>query len=158
MGQLNITIETKDLKVKNLIEMSQTELDALYRHSPIGEIPIGETRGTVIVAPRTPLGRIVAPLARLLFWQGKVFNPAGRDLLNRISPFRFKAIRAKVYVGDSWLDEGEAIVADYSETSFLARKIRDEIREVAPGLYLGKAYWARQPVLNFALSVGDQNR
>ena len=153
-----MTIEAKDLKVKNLIEISQTEFDALYRHSSVGEIPVGETRGTVIVAPGMPFGRIVAPLARLLFWQGKVFNPARRDLLNRISPLRFKAIRAKVYVGDSWFDEGKAIVCDYSETSFLARTIRDEIREVAPGLYLGKAYWERKPLLNFSLSVGDRNR
>ena len=86
-----------------------------------------------------------------LFWQGKVFNPEQGGLINRILPFRFRAFRAKVYKDASWIDGKQTIVLDYSKTSLLARKVRDEIREVAPGLYLGKAYWGRTRVLDFTL-------
>jgi hypothetical protein len=139
------------VNAKNLMSMSQTELDELYRNSPIGAIPVGEARGTTIVAPGTLIGKIATPLIRLLFWQGKVFNSAQRDLLNKISPLRLRAIRAQVYVGESWFDGKEAIVLDYSKTSFLAQKIRDEIRQVAPGFYLGKVYWGKKWLLDFSL-------
>lgn len=32
---------------------------------------------------------------------------------------------------------------DYSETSFFAHWIRDEIRQIGPGFYLGKVYWKK---------------
>jgi hypothetical protein len=91
-----MTINTENFRVRNLSEMSQAELDVLYRRSSVGAIPVGEAKGTTIVAPGTPFGSLIAPLIRLPFWQGKVFNPARRNVLNRISPFRFKAIQAKV--------------------------------------------------------------
>ena len=49
------------------------------------------------------------------------------------------------------MDQKECIVLDYSETSLLAHWIRDEIREVAPRTYLGKVYWAKKRLIDFAL-------
>jgi hypothetical protein len=49
------------------------------------------------------------------------------------------------------LDGEETIVLDYSQTSLAARSVRDEIREVAPGLYLGLAFWRGRRVLHFSL-------
>ena len=40
---------------------------------------------------------------------------------------------------------------DYSDTSLVAQWIRDEIREVSPGVYLGKVYWGRQRLIDFVL-------
>jgi len=37
------------------------------------------------------------------------------------------------------MDDGEAIILDYSINSIGARWIRDELREVSSGLWLGKA-------------------
>ena len=46
----------------------------------------------------------------------------------------------------------ECIVLDYSETSLLlAHWIRDEIRAVGPGVYLGKVYWSKKRLIDFAL-------
>jgi len=42
-------------------------------------------------------------------------------------------------------------VLDYSKTSFVARLIRDEIREVAPGRFLGIVYWGKRKIANFFL-------
>jgi hypothetical protein len=62
-----------------------------------------------------------------------------------------RAIIAKIYKAASWLDGKECIVLDYSETSLLAHWIRDEIRLIAPRIYLGKVYWDRKRLIDFAL-------
>jgi hypothetical protein len=62
-----------------------------------------------------------------------------------------KAIRAKVYIDESWFDGKPAIILDYSKTSLVAHWVRDEIRQVYPGLYLGIVYWEHKKILDFAL-------
>ena len=139
--------------VPQLAEMSKDELDALFRSSGPGEIPVGRTKGAVLVAPGTDVAWPVKRLLEFLVWRGKVFDPQKGDLLNLILPFGIKAVRAKVYKDASWLDQKETIVLDYSKTSFIAKKIRDEIREVSPGVYLGLVYWGRDRVLHFTLTT-----
>ncbi|GHF54385.1 hypothetical protein GCM10010218_39550 [Streptomyces mashuensis] len=134
-----------------LLAMSRAELDQLFRTSPAGEIPRGEGRGTVLLARGARLSKAVAGLARLLAWQGKVFAPDGRELRNRVTPFGVRAVRAEVRRGRSRLDGAECTVLDYSRTSLLAHRIRDEIRRIAPGSYLGLVYWGRHRVLGFLL-------
>jgi hypothetical protein len=146
-----------DLDAPALLRMSQEELDDLFRASPPGPIPKGVGNGEAIVLPGTPLAPALAPVLRLA-WQGKVFFPTGKDLLNRILPFGLRAVRAQVYRQDSWFDQREAIVLDYSKTSVLAHYIRDEIREVAPNLYLGIVYWGHSKTINFALDFAYQHR
>ena len=84
-------------------------------------------------------------------WQGKIFDPAKGVLRNKILPFGLSAIIAKVYKAPSWMDNKECIVLDYSETSLLAHWIRDEIREIESGVYLGKVYWSKKRLIDFAL-------
>jgi hypothetical protein len=139
------------LTAVNLLKMSQDELDELFRASPAGPIPAGEGEGTAIFAPDTPVSDVAAKLAHLIAWKGKVFYPARGELRNEIGPTGVHAIRAKVYYGESWFDQKEAIVLDYRETSLLAHWIRDEIRLVAPGLYLGIVFWDKHKILDFAL-------
>jgi hypothetical protein len=134
----------------DLPRMSQQELDALFSRSPAGPTPSGVADGVAIVAPGTP----IAPgLVRLLHlaWQGKVFYPEQADLLNRVGPFGLLIARARVYREDSWIDDKPAIVLDYSVSSLPFRAVRDEIREVAPGLYLGVVYWVGRKTINFSL-------
>jgi hypothetical protein len=139
------------MEVKQLLEMSENELDALYRSSEAGPIPRGEARGTVLIESGTELSGPAAKLVHLLAWQGKVFDPDRHELRNEILPFGIKAVRAAVYKDASWLDNRETIVLDYSKTSLIAHWIRDEIREVGPDVYLGLVYWERDRVLHFAL-------
>jgi hypothetical protein len=80
---------------------------------------------------------------------------------------------AKVYCGQSLLDSRrESIVVDYaysdglpdyreSPDSIAGRggiRIRDEIRMVRPGLYLGRAYMNKMFLLNFTLSNDEAQR
>jgi hypothetical protein len=135
----------------DLVHMTQQQLDDLFRQSPAGDIPRGEAKGTVIVDPGTETSEIAAKVAHAVAWQGKVFDPDKGVLLNEVTPFHIDAIKAKVYKDDSWFDGKECIALDYSETSIVAHWIRDEIRLVAPALYLGIVYWAHDRLINFAL-------
>jgi hypothetical protein len=139
--------------VDQLVGMSRAQLDALYRRSSPGSIPNGVGDGTVVLAAGQALSSVAARLARV-GWQGKVFDPDRHDLLNRVLPTGVRAVRAKVSLGESRLDGKPTIVLDYSRTSLLAHWIRDEIREVAPGLYLGIVYVAGRRTINFALTFG----
>ncbi|HEY1583776.1 MAG TPA: hypothetical protein VGF73_11830 [Chthoniobacterales bacterium] len=134
-----------------MLKMSQTELDNLFSQSPAGEIPKGEAKGTAIIAPGTTYSENIAQFVNHFAWQGKVFDPEKGVLRNKITPFGLNAIIAKVYKGESWMDGKECIVLDYSDTSLLAHWIRDEIRAVEPQVYLGKVYWSKKRLIDFAL-------
>ena len=142
--------------VKTWLSKSREELDDIYRNAEPGNIPRGDTRGTAILTGSI-FSKIVAAVARLLAWQGKVFDlfcPDGQAgiLVNKITPFSATFIVAKVYRDKSWLDDKDTIVIDYSRTSFVAKVIRDEIREIEPGVYLGKVWWGKKRILDFALT------
>ena len=141
-----------------LLRMSSEDLDALFSASPPGSSPQGEGTGTAIICPGRMgfRARMVAWATRLLLWQGKVFDGGAGRLVNRITPFSLKAIEAQVYRQASWLDGKECIVLDYSRTSFVARSIRDEIREVAPALYLGQVFVGKKRLLRFSVSFQYQ--
>jgi hypothetical protein len=133
------------------MRMSQSELDNLFRDSPPGEIPDGDAEGTAIVAPGTQLEDIAARLIHLIAWQGKVFDKDAGELRNKILPAGVRAIAANVYMDKSWFDGQECIALDYSKTSLVAHWIRDEIRLVGPGVYLGIVFWDRTRLIHFAL-------
>ena len=134
-----------------LLSMSQTQLDDLFRASPPGDIPNGSAKGTAIIAPGTAYSPSIAEVINLFGWQGKVFDAEKGLLKNRITAFGIAAIVARVYKGPSWLDNKECIVLDYSDTSLVAHWIRDEIRLIAPDLYLGKVYWGKDRLIDFSL-------
>jgi len=136
---------------KQLLAMSQAQLDDLFRANPAGDIPNGPADGTAIIAPGTRYSTIIAQVINHFGWQGKVFDAASGYLKNRITAFGVEAIIARVYKDASWLDGKECIVLDYSQTSFVAERIRDEIRLVSPGFYLGKVYWGKDRLIDFCL-------
>ena len=130
------------MTIPQLMKMTQAELDDLFKASSAGPIPNGEAEGTAIIAPGTELEGPAAKFIHLFAWQGKVFEAKKGELRNKILPVGMKAIIAKVYKDKSWYDGNECIVLDYSKTSLVARWIRDEIRLVGDGVYLGIVYWA----------------
>src|SRR5262249_8033717 len=134
-----------------LVEMRRRELVRVYESGTADGVPDGRGRGAVLLGTGGVLGRIVAVLAYLFAWRGKVFDRRAGRLKNLISPLAVRAIAADVYRADSWHDGQPCIVLDYSARSLVARKIRDEIREVAPGVFLGLVFWGRRRVLDFAL-------
>ncbi|MFC3283104.1 hypothetical protein [Litchfieldella rifensis] len=141
--------------VQQWLGMTREQLDDLYRRAEPGRIPNGDTRGTPIVAG-SAFARAFATFARLFAWQGKVFDLFAEDgsagvLVNKVTPLGLSFVVAKVYRAPSWMDGKDTIVIDYSRTSFFFRAVRDEIREIEPGVYLGKVWLGKTRVLDFAL-------
>ena len=137
--------------IPDLMKMTQAQLDDLLKLSPAGPIPNGEAHGTAIIAPGTQLEETAAKFVHFFAWQGKVFDAGKGELKNKILPMGVKAIVAKVYKDTSWFDGKECIALDYSHTSLLAHWIRDEIRLVGDGVYLGIVYWGKKKLIDFAL-------
>lgn len=134
-----------------LLSMSSQELDQLFGSSPAGDIPNGEAEGTAIIASGASFSKKIAEVINLFGWKGKTFDAAHGTLRNRILAFGVNAIVAEVYKGQSWFDGKECIVLDYSKTSLLAEHIRDEIRLIGPGMYLGLVYWDKARTIHFSL-------
>jgi len=140
------------LTVEDLARMGVPELDRAYA---AGRVP-----DSLAARDGTPHGRMLA-LA------GPAGRGAAHELLRRVSasrafPWRGKSFRSRdtahgegvnraVLLGDvfgfdtrldtSAVDGRPCIVLDYDvpENPFVVRAIRDELREVSPGLFLGPA-------------------
>lgn len=130
-----------ELSPDRLVRMSRCELEALYRAAPVGPVPTGFAPAKAIFDPGShktvPLSRMVHVL-----WKGKEFPDSG-TMINRLA-FGIRAVKANVFVGESWLDGQPTLVFDYCGASKLFGNVRDEVREVCPGLYLGLTY-VRKP-------------
>jgi hypothetical protein len=114
--------------------MGPAELERLYAGGAMAPIPPGKVRGQALIYPGTCLGPTKSRASRLA-WQGKIIRPDGQGAVNRF--FGVRMIKADVYVAESWRDGRPALILDYSRTSRLYAPYRDEIRQIAPGLYLG---------------------
>jgi hypothetical protein len=129
------------------------ELLALYREAvtpPVGRL-VGDLRGRML-AIRGAGGWLSACLRafaawRLFPWRGKSFQPRsdGRgDGINRVFSDRRprRWFRFETFLGPSRAGDFDAFQLDYDnpDNPFFIRAIKDEVREVGPGLYLGQAY------------------
>jgi hypothetical protein len=135
----------------DLLSVSNRDLDALFRASPAGPVPAGVLDGVAVLFPGTPLARPAAKVVHAVAWQGKVVDADRASLRNRILPTGLLAVAATVRVSGSLVDRRPCIVLDYSATSLVARGVRDEIRLVAPHLYLGVVWLFGRRVAWFTL-------
>jgi hypothetical protein len=134
--------------LEQVARMSWPELERLYRECGPGTIPVGYARGLPIYCPDAPHAGARSKVTHLL-WHGKHFSACDGTLVNQWCGF--KAIRARVCYGTSWLDGAPSVIMDYGETSRVWADVRDEIREVAPGLYLGAMFLRRDPQPKFKM-------
>ena len=134
-----------------LMRLGNLLLDELFRASPSGPIPKGKLRGTVLAFPGTRAVKPISMVARVLFWQGKVVDAEQASLKNLITPLRLRLIKATLSTAESWVDGDPIVLIDYSRTSRVAHMVRDEIRLVGPGLYLGVVFLWRWRVGWFTL-------
>lgn len=127
--------------MNDLVRMNRCDLEALYRGAEIGCPPKGVVNGRAIINPGS---KMTVPTSRVvhLMWQGKVVSDD--VMVNRVFG-GFRAVQARVFVGDSWLDGKPTLVMDYAGSSKLFGEYRDEVREIAPGLYLGLTYKRAEP-------------
>jgi hypothetical protein len=122
----------------DLVRMNECQLLELFKSAEPGPAPCGYLPGRVISKPGK---RTTVAKSNFMkhVWQGKYFDDCG-IMTNRM--FGMKFTKGQVGADASWLDGRPANIIDYSQTSLLFKPYRDEIREVAPGIYLG-IMWKR---------------
>lgn len=146
------------LTLDGLVRMSKEDLEALYCQAEPGPMPHGYTCGRAIRHAGTCLAVPSSKMAGKV-WLGKHFDSCSCMLLNQWC-HGIIAVPAKLSIGESWCDGKPAIIMDYRGVSpVIWRKIRDELRQVAPGLYLGIMYQEKrcEPKFKmfFALQVDE---
>jgi hypothetical protein len=62
------------MTIAELKNMSQDDLDELFRRKPAGPVPNGEAKGTALILPGTTVTNIIADIVRIKIWKGKVFE------------------------------------------------------------------------------------
>ncbi len=138
----------------DLARQGPDELMATYRNArtPSLEDLDGKLTGRMLAVPRAQEPHVRALLekfarSRLFPWQGKTFQHETADHghgVNRLLGERVTWFRFHTYVGRSHAGEFDAVHLDYGHDRNppIVRKVKDEVREVAPGVYLGLAYMA----------------
>ncbi len=120
----------------DLKRMNVCELDRLFEQASVSGIPVGYMRGHVLLLTDAKHPRLKAAFAGSA-WKGKHFDCNG-DFINQWPGF--KAVSGHAELGPSWHDGRPCIVASYPPNAKIFGNTRDELREVAPGLFLGRLY------------------
>jgi hypothetical protein len=124
------------LTLDRLKRLSECELAQLFEQGSPGAIPVGAAKGRVLLMTSAKFPRLKANLACTV-WKGKQFHHDG-GLINQF--VGFQALRAEAEMGTSWHDGKPCVVIHYPPGTPLFGNVRDELREVAPGLYVGRFY------------------
>lgn len=130
------TAQTCPLTLDRLKRMSEAELEQLFDQAPSGPIPLGYTRGQILLLTEARMPRLKARIGSTV-WKGKHFHSGG-GIINQWPGFR--ALSGHAEIGPSWHDGKPCIVVQYPSDTPLFGNTRDELREVAPGLYLCRLY------------------
>lgn len=137
--------------VDDLLDLDAPTLAALYRDAGVPRLSDvrGDLRGRMLAWPA--VNGMAAQVFRAAAsgdqfpWRGKSFSPVDEHSgngINRVVSDRWKVFRFTTFVGPSRAGDFDAVQLDYdhAENPFFIRAIKDEIRELEPGLYLGQAY------------------
>jgi hypothetical protein len=155
------------LALDDLLALEPAALERLYAEARVPPVDAlrGDLRGRMLAVTVVPPGWSAA--ARIWAgsdafpWRGKSFAPLGATEgrgINRVFNDRTRLFAFETSIGPSRAGDFDAFQLDYDlpENPFFIRRIKDEIREIGSGLYLGQAYWhtSRQDhlVLYFALA------
>lgn len=141
------------LTLDALLDLDHAALTALYEGGALPRLDAlrGDLRGRMLAVPALPAVVTALPCAwartASFPWRGKSFMPettAEGEGVNRVILDRWRLFTFRTRVAPSRHDGREVIELDYDRPAnpFFIRAIEDEIREVAPGLYLGQA-WLR---------------
>jgi hypothetical protein len=122
------------LRPHDLERLDRLQLDAIFATGTASEPPVGFARGHILLRVD---GKMLRARLQGLAWKGKVFHPDG-TFINQWAGFR--AIAARVEVGPSWYDGRPCLVLQYPPGTPIFGNTRDELRELCPGLWLGRYY------------------
>ena len=109
-------------------------------------------RGTVLAFPGTRiLAKPLAALVYLVGWQGKVVDRPPGFCATRSRRCGCDWCRRRSPTTRAGSTSRDCVLLDYSQTSLVAKFVRDEIRLVGPSLYLGVVWLWRRRMAWFTL-------
>ncbi|HZS37676.1 MAG TPA: hypothetical protein VFF06_12655 [Polyangia bacterium] len=135
----------------DLLALDAGALETLYRGARVPRLADvkGDLRGrmlAVVELPQALAGAVRAFAGSSAFpWRGKSFSPLTADRgegVNRVISDSWRLFTFGTFVGPSRAGAFDAVQLDYDRPSnpFFIRAIKDEIRELRPGLWLGQAW------------------
>jgi hypothetical protein len=127
-----------------LEHLSTCELTDLFRRATVHEVPVGWLPGKVIGFVNMPAPDLVKRLSDN-HWMGKIIAPDG-SFTNQWA--HVVALHSCLRVGPSFQDGQPCIIFEYPRLTPLFGPVRDEYREIAPGVFLGAMY-RRVPHVRF---------
>jgi hypothetical protein len=150
-GSHQQTTTTGELDLDALLAMDHAALAQLYASAEVPTIEelSGDLRGRMLIGPWAPpaVANAMRALARAPWfpWRGKSFSaksPERGEGVNRVVSDRRRWFRFDTTVGKSRAGDFDAVQLDYDQPSnpFFIRAIKDEVRRVRPGLFLGQAW------------------
>jgi hypothetical protein len=135
-----VAVQAQDgecLTLGDLQRMSPCELEALFRAAEVGTPLCGAGYGRLLYSTGGRHPWLTLHLSNVV-WRGKVATPDGHFVNRWLGGIR--AIDSWYTIGPSWVDGRPAVVMEYPPGTPLLENTHDELREVAPGLYLGPLY------------------
>lgn len=121
---------------KTIRNLGPCEWEAVFRSGTINCGPCGRTFGTVLYADgKHP--RIHAHLQGTI-WKGKTFHCDGTFTNRWLGGVH--AISTSTYIDTSWLDGQPCLVMQYPPDAPIFGNVRDELRQICPGVWLGRSY------------------
>ena len=144
VGTLGRSAPCGCLTLERLQKMSPDELADLFERADIGTPPVGKADGKLLfLTDRRPKMKIAFVNA---VWRGKDLEDDGY-FVNRFAG-NVRVLDSYYVIGPSYVDGRPAVVMEYPVGTPLFERMRDEMREVAPGLYMGPAF-ERYPCRKF---------
>jgi hypothetical protein len=156
-------------RLDDLVFLENDEMRLLYEAAPAPAIRDldGPLRGRMLAVPALP--DVVTALPRAWArtssfpWRGKTFLPASDHAghgKNRVVSERVSLFRFTTKIAPSRHDGKPALELDYdhAENPGFIRLIEDEVRTIAPGLFLGQAWLRTKRAKHFVLWFALESR
>jgi hypothetical protein len=152
-----------------LLALDADTLARLYAGASVPRVDEldGDLRGRMLAIPQLPPA-LVAPVRKLAGsssfpWRGKSFSSHSAsegEGVNRVFSDRFRVFKFSTFIGPSRAGAFEALQLDYDRPSnpFFIRAIKDEVRTLRPGLWLGQAWLHVRGKDHLALYFGLEKR
>jgi hypothetical protein len=123
--------------LEDLKHLEPCQLGQLFTSAEMGHPLEGCARGRLLYVTDRWL-----PKAKVwgsgLVWRGKMAQPDGYFTNRWIG--NVDRIDSHYVIGPSWIDGRPAVVMEYAPGTALFWNMHDELREIAPGLYLGPVF------------------
>lgn len=110
--------------------------ETLFRQGTVDCGPVGPTRGIVLYAEGNH-PRLKARVQGVV-WKGKTFHCDGTFTNRWLGGVQ--AVSAGTGVEPSWIDGEPCLVMRYAPDAAVFANVRDELRQIAPGVWLGRSY------------------